>query len=250
MRYRRIFVHRDEIVSDKIVLSSQNAHYVCKVLRHRQGDILKVLDGQREYLVRLIRCHPAEVSGEIIESTCEEVGESVEIVLAFSCVRPGPMEEILRHGTELGVSRFIPLLSHRTNRKPKERKDRWENVVAAAIAQSGRFELPKLEAPMPLREFLAEESRIGCNILLDTSSHGSPLLGILDDAAQSRVVILVGPEGGFTPTEEVEAVDAGFVAATLGSGVLRTETAAITAAGIVSAWHQFRCHIRRGAHRS
>jgi len=151
------------------------------------------------------------------------------------------MDEILRHGTELGVSRFIPLLSHRCNRKPREKKDRWETIVAAAAAQSGRLELPALEAPMPLKEFLAEQSCAGCNIVLATSPHGSPLLRILDDEAGSRIVILVGPEGGFTPDEEIEAGEAGFVPATLGPRVLRTETAAITAAGIVCAWHDSRC---------
>jgi len=154
------------------------------------------------------------------------------------------MDEILRHGTELGVSRFVPLLSERSNRKPNERKDRWETVVAAAAAQSGRLELPTIEAPMPLKEFLAIKSHTGRNILLVTSPHGSPMLKILDKAAGSPVVILVGPEGGFTPAEEMEAGDAGFVPATLGPGVLRTETAAITAAGIVSAWHEFRCNHR------
>ncbi|MDQ7782594.1 MAG: RsmE family RNA methyltransferase [Desulfomonilaceae bacterium] len=243
MRYRRIFVQSDEIVLDKIVLSDRNARYVCKVLRHRQGDVLKVLDGQREYLVRLLRCRPTEVMGEIIEMTCEDIAESGRIILAFSCVRPGPMEEILRHGTELGVTRFVPLLSRRSNRRPTARKDRWEAVVGSAAAQSGRLEVPTVDAPIPLNEFLAEEPGTGCNVLLTTSTDGAPLLRLLDESRDSRVAILVGPEGGFTPVEETEAEEAGFVRSTLGPRVLRTETAAIVAAGIVTAWQESRCGI-------
>ncbi len=241
MRYRRVFIQRDEIVAGKITLSKRNAHYVCTVLRHRRGDMLRVLDGRREYLVRLSRCRPDEVLGDIIETTGEGVAESPEIVLACSCVRPGPMDEILRHGTELGVSRFIPLLTRRCHRMPKEKKDRWEKVVAGAVAQSGRPALPRLEAPMFLKDFLTEAVCVECTILLVTSPEGRPVLRILDDFAPSRVVILVGPEGGFTPEEENEAAEAGFVSATLGPRVLRTETAAITAVGIVSAWYEFRC---------
>lgn len=241
MKYRRIFVHDDEIISDKVALSKRNAHYVCTVLRHRRGDLLRVLDGRREYLVRLTVCRPDEVLGDIIESSGETVAPLSEIILAFCCVRPGPMDEILRHGTELGVDRFIPVLSRHCNRKPKERKDRWEKIVAGAVEQSGRPGLPRLDTPVPFKEFLAEVPRFRSAALLIASPRGSPVLRVLDDSPFFRTVILVGPEGGFTQAEETEAAEAGFVSAALGPGMLRTETAAITAVGIVAAWYGIRC---------
>lgn len=151
------------------------------------------------------------------------------------------MDEILRHGTELGVDRFIPVLSRHCNRKPKERKDRWEKIVAGAVEQSGRPGLPRLDTPVPFKEFLAEVPRFLSAALLIASPRGSPVLRVLDDSPFFRTVILVGPEGGFTQAEETEAAEAGFVSAALGPGMLRTETAAITAVGIVAAWYGIRC---------
>lgn len=240
MTDRRIFIHSGEIVSDHVVLSRTTARYVAKVLRYRQGDLLKAFDGRREYLVRLVKCSQTEVSGRILESTEMEQRGGPEIVLGFCCVRPGPLEEILRHGTELGVSRFVPLLSQRSNRKPKGKKERWQTIVAAASAQSGRSELPVVEPPAQFHEFIERMSGAETRILLSTVSAAPPLLSVLDATRPRRVVLTVGPEGGFEPTEQAQAAEAGFHPATLCEAVLRTETAAIVATGIAVAWYQSR----------
>jgi 16S rRNA (uracil1498-N3)-methyltransferase len=240
MKYRRVFINHSEITSDKIVLSDRNARYVNRVLRLKSGDMLKVFDGHYEHLVRLTQCGHTEVCGDIVETTWEDGSNPTEIILAFCCVRPSAMEEILRHGTELGVSRFVPIVSLRSTRKPKEKKQRWETIVAAACAQSGRRELPTIDPPLSLDQFVGKESSEDSNILLSTSSEALPLLHVLSGRDCRRWLLLVGPEGGFSPKEEAETIEAGFVPANLGSSVLRTETAALVATGIVVAWNESR----------
>lgn len=182
----------------------------------------------------------AGVKGFVLEAKSTARSDEIEIVLGFACVRPGPVEEILRHCTELGVSRFIPVVTDRANRRPENPKQRWRTVIASATGQSGRTVLPEVESPVSLTNFLKEFAETSVGILLSTSPGAQPLLVLLDRLQPSRVVLLVGPEGGLEESEELQAAEKGFRGASLGSAVLRTETAAVAATGLVAAWHQSR----------
>ena len=239
MTCRRVFVQPHVTSSDTIVLCGRTAHYVHTVLRLKTGDCLHVFDGHREYLVRLTASGPREVRGEIIETREVVVGQALEMTLAFSCVRPGPIEEILRHGTELGVSRFIPVLSRRTNRRPREKKQRWESIVASAAAQSGRVALPELTFPITFEEFMQIAALFGKGLLLSRSADAVPMPEILEQEPHDRLALLVGPEGGLDPVEEAMAVETGFIPVGLGPYVLRTETAALVAVGLAAMWFEW-----------
>ena len=189
--------------------------------------------------MRLTRATGGYVHGEIIDARLAEKTARFEIVLAFSCVRPGPVEEILRHATELGVSRLVPLISSRTTRRPKERKDRWISIVRAAAAQSGRNELPGVEDLTTLSEFIESVSDPATRLILSTDSRARPLLSLLEEMAPQKVVIVVGPEGGFDCSEQAEAIAEGFLPASLGHGTLRTETAALCAASMAVMWNDW-----------
>ncbi len=161
--------------------------------------------------------------------------KQAEIILAFGCVRPGPFEQILRHGTELGVTVFIPVITARVNRKPEYRKERWDSVIRSAVAQCGRVAVPYVEPPISLSELLKRDLSSQENLILSTRPDAKPLLRWLDQSSLDRTLILVGPEGGFEQTEELQALKVGFNPVSLGSYPLRTETAAILATGIIAA---------------
>ena len=107
----RIFISPEELLGDTVSFSGNDARYLYKVLRLRPGDNVEICDGTRDYLIRLTSCNRGAVQGTVIESGSPVKPEGIEITLGFSTVRPGPVQEILRHGTELGVSRFVPILS-------------------------------------------------------------------------------------------------------------------------------------------
>jgi 16S rRNA (uracil1498-N3)-methyltransferase len=240
----RIFISPEEFSGGSISFSEKDARYLYKVLRLRVGDRVEICDGEREFLIRLNACTRGAVSGTVIEFGSLAKPEGVEIILGFSTVRPGPVQEILRHGTELGVSRFVPILSLRANRRPPERKQRWESVVASASAQSRRRVLPEIEVPVTFDQFIQREGQEEVRLLLSTEPEAAPILEVLDERAPRKVIILAGPEGGLDASEVKKAVEVGFEPVSLGRGILRSETAAVVAAGAVVVWHdwlQFRC---------
>lgn len=236
-------MERDELDGNIVKFSAANARYLQKVLRLRRGDHVGVFDGKHEFLVELSEVSRANVVGCVIRNRSGMRVEGIEIIVGFACIRPGPVEKILRHGTELGVHRFVPILTTRASRRPEHSKPRWHTIIASAIGQSGRSCLPEVEAPITLEDFLTRRHGDSSGILLSTSPSALPLLVVLDRERPQQVVLLIGPEGGLDESEELQAVREGFHRASLGPATLRTETAAVVAAGVVAAWHESRMQI-------
>lgn len=245
MTPRRVFLSPEDLCRDEVTFPRKTAHYLRNVLRLRTGDCVEVFSGQRRCVIRLTIPAGGEIRGEVIESKVTEPCVSEEITLAFSCVRPRPVEEILRHGTELGVSWFVPILAGRANRRPRETKQRWESIIVAAAAQSGRTQMPALSSPLSFIDFVEHSSASATKMLLSTESAAEPILAFLENHEPCEVTILVGPEGGLYEAEQSKAVDAGFHPVSLGTGVLRAETAAVTAAATVAFWRHWSADRRR-----
>ena len=117
--------------------------------------------------------------------------------------------------------------------------------MASALAQSRRRVLPEIEIPMTFDQFIEREGRDEVRLLLSTGPEAVPILAAtLEERAPQKVVILAGPEGGLDASEIKKAIDVGFESVSLGRGILRSETAAVVAAGMVVLWHdwlRFRC---------
>jgi 16S rRNA (uracil1498-N3)-methyltransferase len=244
---RRIFLTPEDLCSEGVTFPHKTAHYLRNVLRLKSGDCVEVLAGEQQCVIRLSVSRSGVVRGEIVESRLAEPCILEELTLAFSCVRPGPVEEILMHGTELGVSRFVPILSFRSNRRPRDIKKRWESIIAAAAAQSRRIQMPELSSPLNFDDFLESTPASATKILLSAALDAEPMLAFLENSSPGEVTILVGPEGGLSENELSKAVDIGFRPVSLGPGVLRTETAAVVAAATVTmARHRasIRCRTR------
>jgi len=242
VRVRRLFVTGEELRPEGVVFSAKHAHYLQKVLRLKSGDLLEVLDGRNRLVVRLDTPAEGRLTGRVLESHSLQDCTESSLVLAFACIRPGPAEEILRHGTELGVTRFVPILSRRSMRRPIGIRDRWISILEGAAAQSRRTRLPVLCNPQNLTDFLASLQGQQVRLLLSTQPDALPILACLESCPTGGVVLLTGPEGGFDASEESEALQLGFTTVSLGSGVLRSETAAIVAAATVMMWQQWREH--------
>ncbi|MEJ2716507.1 MAG: RsmE family RNA methyltransferase [Deltaproteobacteria bacterium] len=226
MKHRRIFVTPDSISPSGVTFAPKAVHYLTRVLRLKPGDEVRVFDGKREHIVRLLCSGRNELHGEISSSRAAET-PNLEITLAFGCIRPRPFQDILRHGTELGVSRFVPLLSLRTSRRPEDKKQRWQTIVASAAAQSGRADLPVVDSPVCFPEFIRRDVGDTTKLLLSTSPAAAPLFEALQSLDPRPIQLVVGPEGGLAPSEESSAVRKGYTAVGLGKGMLRAETAAI-----------------------
>jgi 16S rRNA (uracil1498-N3)-methyltransferase len=147
------------------------------------------------------------------------------------------VDRVVRDATALGVGRVVVVDSGRSvprlGERAPARRDRWRAIAVEVARQSGRGDLPEIEGPKPLGEALGEGAGDALRVVLVPGA--APLASVLADRCGARVVLLVGPEGGFDDAELAATQAAGFVAAALGPFVLRTETAATAALGAVTA---------------
>lgn len=151
------------------------------------------------------------------------------LTLALAVLHTQAFDWAVEKATELGVTSVVPVLTARVQgRNHEKRVARWQRVACAAVAQCGRSRAPQVLPPRPLASFLGEAR--GLKVVADFAGGGVPPLGPAD---REGVVVLVGPEGGFTGEERQAIAQAGFFRLSLGPRTLRSETAAVASLALV-----------------
>jgi 16S rRNA (uracil1498-N3)-methyltransferase len=164
------------------------------------------------------------------------------VTLLQGLPRPERMDLVLQKATELGAARVVPVRAARSATGQQGRPERWEKIAREAARQSGRADWPAIAPVMALEEAIGGLAPAGLRIVpWEEAPDARPLAGILTGATApgvpppSAVVLLIGPEGGLTDEEVALATAAGFVIATMGPRILRTETASIVAIALAQA---------------
>lgn len=231
----------DAEVGTVVALSEQEQHHLVRVLRLQEGARVQVADGSGSSAGgRLVNA--------AVEVTSPPVREPIaipELWVAQALPKGRKLDEVIQQLTELGVDGIAPVVAERSITRPAGGKyprlvERWEAVARAASEQSRRPRRPRVCAPRPFETLLKEEfngDRSGVGLLADPS--GAPLPTVLAELGArpriDRLVLVVGPEGGFTPAE-LAAFDAiGGLRVGLGPTVLRTEHAAAAGAAVIQA---------------
>ena len=225
-------------------LPPEAARHAHRVLRLRVNDPVQVFDGEGNAFDAKI----GEIGGKRVLlhelQTCMAEAESpLRITLAQAMCSSEKMDWVVQKATELGAVEIQPVQTQRSvaklsNERAEKRTVHWRNVTIAACEQCGRNVLPQVRAPMELSAWLAEmRSRAGAKFILQpegsTALHKQP-------QPQGNVVLLIGPEGGFSEDEIKMAHLAGFTPVRLGKRVLRTETAAMAGiAALQTLWGDF-----------
>jgi 16S rRNA (uracil1498-N3)-methyltransferase len=233
MARRRFFV--EEVRNQQAELHGEDAHHLVRVLRVKKGQRFEISDNRNVYLSEVAEAHKARVVFTVIEKLPAGPA-TIEIVLLLSLVKFDRFEWALEKGVEAGVSRFVPVIAERSekglDRAAPKRLERWRRIVLEASQQSRRDTLAEIESPATFRDAVLRSSPLRC--LLDEQPGAPALLSVLaGDQSRTGVALLTGPEGGWMPKERDLALDAGWEAVSLGPQILRTETAAVLAAGIV-----------------
>lgn len=222
------------------VLSADEAHHCVHVLRLKVGNTLSVFDGRgHEAQARI-----AEIAKDSVRLTILQHSKTPSLRCRITLAQAIPkknMDLIVQKATELGVAAIVPLISERTIVKLDDdtgKPARWRDIALEACKQSGNNWLPEIHAPQNARDFLASLPRSDLNLIASLQPDAKPLKSILADSpirrlADSSVLILIGPEGDFTPAELALAKSAGCLPLSLGPLVLRAETAAIYALSIL-----------------
>ncbi len=226
------------------VVAGAEARHMMDVLRLGPGDRIGLLDGSgRGYEAEIGRRTPEGVEVSILAEFSLERESPAEIVVAQAMLKEKKMDRMVRHLTELGVSQWRPVVSQRSIPRLQEDRleakvRRWEKIALEAMKQCRRGRAPQIFAPVSLAQFLRLDLGCALKIALWESESERRLprrMPAADPAAVGapRVLLLLGPEGGFAQDEIRAAEGCGFVTAGLGPRVLRAETATIAAVAMV-----------------
>jgi 16S rRNA (uracil1498-N3)-methyltransferase len=229
----RVFVPSERLTGQRVVLDGEPHRHLAKVLRVEPGQVVLVFDGGgTEIEARVLAVGARTIELELGERRAVALAP-VTITLLQGVPKGDRMDLIVQKATELGVSRIVPVLAQRAVARPSaSRARRWQTIAQEAARQSGRADVPEVTPPIALPEAVAEV-REGTRLVLWEEEHGRPLRSALQGDA--RIALLVGPEGGLSVEEVVEARTHGFLPVGLGPRILRVETAAIVAVALVQA---------------
>lgn len=210
-----------------------------RVLRMGPGDEIAVVDGAGGwYHVLLEHVDRNQVLGRVLDRK-ENVGEpGYDLTVALGVLKnPNRFEVFLEKSAELGVGSVVPLLTSRTE-KSRIKEARAEKILISATKQTKRSRLVNLEAPQTFEGFL-KNSVFDTGLICHEGSAGveSIVEVFRNERPARRIVLLVGPEGGFSEEEVEQARQAGYKPVSLGPRRLRAETAALAAASAVMLLH-------------
>lgn len=212
------------------------AHHASRVLRLRVGDEVQIFDGAGEARNgRIAAIEGKRVTLEQLRPCPPEAAPTLQIELAQAMSSSEKMDWVVQKATELGATSIQPVQTQRsvaklTAERAEKRSEHWRGVTLAACEQCGRNRLPELRPPQELASWLAQVKHETCAKFILLPDGASKLTA--QPRPQGRVLLLIGPEGGFSADEAAMARQAGFIPILLGPRVLRTETAAL--AGITA----------------
>lgn len=225
MKKHRFFIKTKITNQDEIVVTEENIiHQMKDVLRLRTGDPVILLDGEgKEYhgTIKILIKKESIISKEIIK---ENVFEPIKnITLASAMIKKDKYEWVLQKGTELGVSRFTPLITDRTE-KTKVNMDRADKITREASEQSERGSLPIIDVPQDLESFISE-----CSTKIICFTQDGIIFSASNYSEIKDIAIIVGPEGGFSEKDFEILNKYNVECVSLGNQILRAETASIVA---------------------
>jgi 16S rRNA (uracil1498-N3)-methyltransferase len=214
-----------------IALDEDTSRHVIQVLRMKTGEQLNLTDGKGHLLTAVIVEEHKKHCTVKIETSSYKEPASKKVSIAISLLKnTSRFEWFLEKATEIGVANIIPLICERTE-KEKFRTDRLQGIVVSAMLQSQQVWLPVLHNPIDYKDLF---------VLKETNEASGKFIAHCEDVSNkqfitstSSSIILIGPEGDFTPKEIEQALQNDFKPVTLGDTRLRTETAGMVAATLL-----------------
>ncbi len=221
---------------NKFELSYDDIFHITKVMRMKKGERIEVIYKNELYITKITSLDPLEV--EIIEKKDTYNELDIKVTICQSLVKEAKMDLVLEKSTELGAYSFIPLITRNSiiklDKKEKEKKViRWQKIVKEASEQSKRNIIPKVLEIKEIKDIL--NLNYDLKILLSVNEVSTSLKNVLQNHRRcDKIIIVIGPEGGFKKDEEDYLIEHGFIRTSLGSRVLRTETASIAALSMIN----------------
>jgi len=211
-------------------LDKSQSYYLNKVMRVKENEVFSLFNSNGEWEAKVLSISKSIIEFKIIKQLRQKENIKKELWLAFSPIKSNYQNFMIQKATELGVTKFLPIIFDRTVVR-KINKERLEKIIIEASEQSNRINLPKIEEPQSLNNFL-ETNSIDL-ILTDLNSNNNKI--DKSKLTDKPVCIIIGPEGDFSEDERQEILAfKGVQPIKINENILRSETAVISAISIIN----------------
>ena len=232
---KRIFL--EDLTAAELKISGQDARHLAYSLRARRGDRIRAVDRAGNCaVIELIDFNNDSVKARRIGEMQKVIVER-KIILADCLPKQNRFETIIEKATELGVDKIQPLISERTIARPKDKLERWRRIAKESSEQCGRDTIPEIGDIRKLDDWLKEIFPLKENWLFLFCWELEKVMTVrevLSANRNSNIIVLIGPEGGFSEAEVSTIKMVGGVSASLGSRILKTDTAAISVLAMIN----------------
>ena len=230
----RFFVSPREISAQFMVLTGENAAHA-KVLRLKNGDEVTVCDGSgTDYRCTVSDVAAGQISLVVHEAAPAQSEAGIECAIYMAFAKADKFEHVIQKATELGAAELVCFPSSRCVSRPDERSlekklDRWQKIAASAAEQSRRGRIPRVVAMPSYAAALERAAKAELAVCFYENERSRTFRAAIEAAPFRTAALLTGPEGGFSTEEVEQAAAAGLQICTLGSRILRCETAPLCA---------------------
>ena len=241
----KFFVKDNQVEDNKITILGDDVNHIANVLRMKVGDEIQICntDTTENYNVELNEFSKDSIVCKVLEKIASEAESSINLKIFQGIPRSDKMELIIQKSTELGVKAIVPVemercISKITGKDEKKKIERWQKISEVAAKQSGRDIIPKIEHVIKIKEISEHVSEYDMIIVPYKKAEGYSFKDAIEelkikDNKNLNIGIVIGPEGGYEPSEVELLQNAGAKVVTLGKRILRTETVALAMASVI-----------------
>ena len=233
---QRYFVNESQFNNNHILITGSDVHHIKNVMRMQLGERIICACNQKAYLCEIesisdcVRC-------SVLEDITKNTSLNGNVTIAHGLVRREKTEEVVRRLTELGCSRYIPLIMKRSivkiDKVSDNKNERLLKIIKEASEQSQRNDLMELSNPLTINDLIKSLNDYDLLILADANEDNFMLKDIDFNNNYHNVLVVIGPEGGFDEAEKTLLVNNGFRVVSFGARILRTETAPLYAMSVL-----------------
>lgn len=241
----KFFVRDDQINDNKIYIVGEDVNHISNVLRMKVGDEFQICnsDTTENYDVEIKSFEKEKIICSIINKMKSEAESDINLKIFQGIPKSDKMELIIQKSTELGIKELIPVdmercVSKISGKDEKKKIDRWQKISEVAAKQSGRDMIPKIHNVIKINDLVKVISDFDMMIVpyekAERYSFKDAIKEIKEyDKSNINIGIVIGPEGGFEPSEVEQLREAGAKIVTLGKRILRTETVALAMSSVI-----------------
>jgi len=242
----RFFIPTEQIFGNQVKIIGSDVNHVKNVLRLKVGDKIEIFDSfQKVYLCEIAQFNQAFIRGIILSEAKEETEPKIDLTLAQCLLKGKKMDFIVQKATELGANSIIPVISERSIPKIEDKVEQkishWQKICKEAAEQSGRTKIPEVRSLIHFKDLIKTAENYTLVLLPWEGEKEKSFKNVVADlcvgqnqGGQRRpplqnILLVIGPEGGFSLSEVEAAKARGFKTVSLGKRILRAETATLAA---------------------